>query len=71
MFMQRENQKNLKSLLIFCLTIVNYQINYNIKHKIDKFGKNYLPKRYRKTTYLIVLYIYYSMNIQKIKMAFL
>ena len=41
-------KKILKSLLIFCLTIVNYQINYNIKHKIDKFGKKLFTKKISK-----------------------
>ena len=31
--------KCLKSLILFCLVIVNYQIEYISKHKIDKFGK--------------------------------
>ena len=37
--------KILKSLIIFCLTIVNYQINYNAKHKIDKLGKKIFTKK--------------------------
>jgi len=41
-------KKILKSLLIFCLTIVNYQINYNFKHKIDKIGKQLFTKKISK-----------------------
>ena len=37
--------KILKSLLIFCLIIVNYQIGYNAKHKIDKLGKKLFTKK--------------------------
>ena len=37
--------KILKSIFIFCLTIVNYQIGYNAKHKIDKFGKKLFTKK--------------------------
>ena len=37
--------KNLKSIFIFCITIVNYQIGYNAKHKIDKFGKKLFTKK--------------------------
>ena len=37
--------KILKNLIIFCITIVNYQIGYNAKHKIDKFGKILFTKK--------------------------
>ena len=34
-----------RSLFIFSLTIVNYQLGYNAKHKIDKFGKKLFTKK--------------------------
>ena len=37
--------KILKSLFIFCITIINYQNNYNSKHKIDKIGKKLFTKK--------------------------
>ena len=37
--------KILRSLFIFSLTIVNYQLGYNAKHKIDKFGKKLFTKK--------------------------
>ena len=37
--------KILKSIIIFCLVIVNYQIGYNAKHKIDKLGKKLFTKK--------------------------
>ena len=37
--------KILKSLFTFCIVIINYQINYNAKHKIDKLGKKLFTKK--------------------------
>ena len=37
--------KILKNIILFCITIVNYQIGYNAKHKMDKFGKKLFTKK--------------------------